>query len=150
MRSEQRTTSTRSSYAVTSRKSSPPSGWCATTSALTRRRSVSGALTPGSGVRQAVPALGLEPSANPLRPSPTKRLPRVANGESIDVGEIGIVLDRDDPADQADVAVPAACIEHGPGSTGIAAQEPQAQPAFVHVQQHAAVLPVVPRGHRVR
>ena len=75
---------------------------------LRRRLREGDRLTPGPGVRPAVPALGLEPRADALGVPPAKRLPGVANGEPIDVGEIGIVLDRDDPADQADVAVPAA------------------------------------------
>jgi hypothetical protein len=70
-----------------------------------------------------VPALGLEPRADALGVPPAKRLPGVANGEPIDVGQFGIVLDRDDAADQADMAVPAALVEHGQRSSRISAQE---------------------------
>ena len=63
-------------------------------------------LTPRPGVRPAVPALGLEPRADALGVPPAKRLAGVANCEPVDVGEAGVVLDRDNAPDQTDIVDP--------------------------------------------
>ena len=39
-----------------------------------------------------MPAFGLEPRADTLRVSPAKRLPGVANGQPIDVGQVWVVV----------------------------------------------------------
>src|SRR2546421_1639431 len=54
-----------------------------------------------------VPALGLHPGADPLAVARAERLTGVSRREPVDVGEVVVVPDRDDPAEQALVAVPA-------------------------------------------
>ena len=64
--------------------------------------------------------------------------------------EIRVVLDRDDAAEQRDLRVPAVLAEDGQGDGRVLAHVAEAQAALVHVQEDAAVLPVVPGGGGVR
>jgi len=56
----------------------------------------------------------------------------------------------DDPAEHGDGVVPVAKIEHGEGHALIVPHVLQAKPLEVHVDEDAAVIPVVPRRGRVR
>src|SRR6266568_9262583 len=64
-----------------------------------------------AGVVPSMPAARLDPRADPPPDPVAERFSRVAQRETIDVGEIGIVSDLDHQAVQADVAVPVV-VEH--------------------------------------
>ena len=79
-----------------------------------------------------------------------KRVSGVADRKPIDVREVGVVFDGDNPAEQADVGIPVVSGEDGKRGMWVAAHVAETQPALVHVQEDATVLPVVPGRHGVR
>ena len=117
------TSSIRSSSGATSRRSSRRERMVrdyveAYETAIAQRR-----LGPGPGVRPAVPAVGLEPRVHARGLPPPERLPRVVEGEPVDPGEVGVVLDRHDATEQADVAVPVVTVENRQARAWITAQD---------------------------
>src|SRR5690606_7530326 len=92
----------------------------------------------------AVPALDLDPGADPGAFQVRVRVAGVVPREAVDVGQVLVVPHLGDAADQGDVGVPVVLGQHGEGDARVAAQVLQADAALVEVEQDAAVLPQVP------
>src|SRR3954453_6801628 len=105
---------------------------------------------PGLPARPRVPALDLDPGAHAPALVVGIGLPHVVGAEAVDVAVVGVILERNDAAAQADVVIPAVLAEHRQRDARIGAQPLQARAALVHVHQHAAVLPEVPGADGVR
>src|SRR6185437_8958427 len=99
----------------------------------------------------AVPCVHDDPGADPVAVAPGVRVARVLPGQAVDVGQAGVLADVLDVADDADVGVPVALVDHVEGDPGVAADVLKALTAFVHVHQDPAVVPQVPgsRGYRL-
>src|SRR5579859_3056504 len=100
--------------------------------------------------RPGVPMVRLHPRADAAFVTGAERFACVAEGEAVDVAQVGVLLDRDDASEQAHVVVPALCSENGERDARIAAHVLEALARVLHVQEDAAVLPVVPCRRRVR
>src|SRR5665647_3316622 len=147
-RSPRRTRSSRLTCGARPRSGSRGSGWSATTSARSRRRSPPRRFLDRS--RPGVPALRLHPGAEPRAVALAVRLPGVPERESVDVAEVDVLFDRDDRSHERDVVVPVAVLEHGERHVRVRAEVAEAHARVLHVQEYASVLPVVPGGRRVR
>ena len=97
-----------------------------------------------------MPALGLDERRNTLALSVPIRRAAVALREAVDVDQPFVVAQLDDPPEHADGVVPVGKIEDSDGHALIAAHVPQAQPLDVHVDEDAALVPLVPGRGRVR
>src|SRR5207248_4549314 len=76
-----------------------------------------------------VPALGLEPCADALAVARAERPAGVAKRKPVDVGEVVVVLDPDDAADQRDMAIPRCGVEDGERGARVAAEEAEPEAA---------------------
>ena len=94
----------------------------------------------------ALPDHSIDCPSDNTRPAQPFKPPAPAHDERVVVG------DRHDLAEQAHVPVPAvlSAAEDGERGPRIPAHVAQAEAAVLHVQQHAAVLPVVPGRRGVR
>jgi len=94
----------------------------------------------------AVPAVYCDQGADAAAVAPRVRVTRVLPGDAVDVGQVLIVVDFIDVADDAHVGVPAALVENVERHPGIGAHVLEPLAALVHVHQHPAVVPEVPGG----
>src|ERR1700683_50165 len=94
----------------------------------------------------AVPGFNGDPGADAAPVALPVRTARVMPGQAVDVGQVGVVAPLLDVADDADVGVPVAFIEHVERTPGIVAHVLQPFAALVHVHQNPALLPLIPGG----
>jgi len=67
-------------------------------------------------------------------------------GEPVDVGQIGVVHQLDDPALHADVRIPVGLVQHGQRDARVLAQVVQPLAAVLHVHQDPVAVQHVPGG----
>src|SRR5438445_2275440 len=100
--------------------------------------------------RPSRPPLRRHPRSDAAHIAVVEGLAVVADREPVDAGQIGIVLDRDDAAEQRDLRVPAVLAEDCQSDGRVPAHVAEAEAARVHVQEDTPLVPVVPGGGRVR
>jgi hypothetical protein len=116
-----------------------------------------GPVAPIAGIRRGapvslrvlVPAFRLNQRRYALAlPVPVRRA-TIAEGEAIDVDEPVVIMELDDAAEHRDGAVPVPHVEHRDGYSRVVSHVGQSQPLEVHVDEKAAVVPVVPGRGRI-
>src|SRR5690606_36477723 len=95
----------------------------------------------------AVPAVDLDPRVDPFAVAHRVLLSGVVLGQPVDGPQVHVVLQGNHPPLQADVRVPALLVQDGQGDPRIRPHVLEPFAAFVHVDQHATVLPRVPGRH---
>jgi hypothetical protein len=99
--------------------------------------------------RVLVPAFRLDQRRYALALPVPVRSPTVAEREPIDVDEPVVIAELDDAAEHRDGAIPVLHVEHRDGYSRVASHVGQPQPLEVHVDEQAAVVPVVPGRGRI-
>jgi hypothetical protein len=96
-----------------------------------------------------VPAFRLNQRRYTLAVSVLVRRATIAEGEAIDVEEPVVITELDNAAEDRDGAIPVLHVEHRDANSRVAPHVAQPQPLEVHVDEEAAVVPVVPRRGRI-
>jgi hypothetical protein len=100
-------------------------------------------------LRVLVPAFRLNQRRYTLAVSVLVRRATIAEGEAIDVDEPVVITELDDATEHRDGAIPVLNVEHRDANSRVAPHVAQPQPLEVHVDEEAAVVPVVPRRGRI-